>query len=203
MGCLARVRALYDWTPHVHGPGKDRGGTRRRPAWPRRGGAPIAPALPPEKSLSGRLIDSCTALGGPASCSARVAEVGVGAPWDSIPFGDGPPRWHRGTGPGTRFPSGDTPPATRHRPPDTWHTRQECFGTMFRLCRQAGEPDTPHSCHRAVAQEAASLLVARCTTLLLGYVHDLKLSGRCPLPRNQQVPPRACVPPAPVLTRDA
>ena len=57
---------------------------------------------------------------------------------------------------------------------------------MFRLCRKAGEPDTPHSCHRAVAQEAAALVVTRCSALLLGYVHDLKLSGRCPLPRNQQ-----------------
>ena len=57
---------------------------------------------------------------------------------------------------------------------------------MFALCRKSAEPDTPQSCHRAVAQEAAALLVNRCSALLVSYVHDLKLSGRCPLPRRQQ-----------------
>ena len=63
---------------------------------------------------------------------------------------------------------------------------QECFATMFELCRKSSHPDTPHSCHRVVAQEASALLVQRCSALLLEYVDDLKLSGRCPLPRRQQ-----------------
>ena len=63
---------------------------------------------------------------------------------------------------------------------------KSCFETLLQFSFVNGTPDMDRQADQSdgkVAELALDVLLSRCSDVLVNYVEDEKLSGKCPLPR--------------------